>query len=128
VTPLDMDPGIRARWTAALRSGDYEQGRGALRTDYGFCCLGVLCDLAARDGVVEAVQDESGYWQYDDETGRLPRSVFEWADLDDSNPQVMIHGMYLVELATLNDDLRWDFDAIADVIDGIAPAAAEVTP
>jgi hypothetical protein len=123
-----MDPGIRARWTAALRSGGYEQGRGALRVSDEFCCLGVLCDLAVSSGVVKAAENDYGYWHYGGETGRLPRAVFGWADLDGSSPEVMIpHLTALVELATLNDDLRWDFAAIADVIDGIAPPA-EVTP
>lgn len=43
------------RWVKALRSGDYTQARGALkkidsRGNRSFCCLGVLCDLAAKDG------------------------------------------------------------------------------
>lgn len=33
------------RWVAALRSGEYQQTRGTLRDDNGFCCLGVACDL-----------------------------------------------------------------------------------
>ena len=43
------------KWIAALRSGKYEQHRGALRThedgyvgdvgDVGFCCLGVLREI-----------------------------------------------------------------------------------
>ena len=37
-------------WVAALRSGEYEQAQGQLWSGDGFCCLGVLCDLAARDG------------------------------------------------------------------------------
>lgn len=32
-------------WIAALRSGDYAQATGYLRTPDGFCCLGVACDL-----------------------------------------------------------------------------------
>ena len=38
-------------WLDALRSGEYKPGRGQLRTvNERFCCLGVLCDLAAKDG------------------------------------------------------------------------------
>lgn len=38
-------------WTDALRSGEYQQGTGCLRTgDDNFCCLGVLSDLAAPFG------------------------------------------------------------------------------
>lgn len=38
-----------ARWVQTLRSGEYEQGRGRLRTGDRFCCLGVACDLVKGD-------------------------------------------------------------------------------
>lgn len=62
-----IDPEFKAKWVAALRSGDYIQGRGTLRlvprsimddmeaagipmgpsrADAQFCCLGVACDLS----------------------------------------------------------------------------------
>ena len=37
-------------WLVALRSGDYEQTRGALRWSGGFCCIGVAADLVDPDG------------------------------------------------------------------------------
>lgn len=40
---------IRDRWTAALRSGEYEQGKNRLRTGDEFCCLGVFCDVVGFD-------------------------------------------------------------------------------
>ena len=41
-----MFAAMKKRWVKALRSGDYEQGRGALHSADGkFCCLGVLCDI-----------------------------------------------------------------------------------
>lgn len=44
-----MNQEIKKRWVAALRSGDYKQGTGALRNaDNKFCCLGVLCDLHSK--------------------------------------------------------------------------------
>lgn len=43
-----MNPEIKARWVAALRSGEYKQAKKTLRsTSGGFCCLGVLCDVLA---------------------------------------------------------------------------------
>lgn len=49
------------RWVAALRCGGYTQARNFLRNNTGgFCCLGVLCDLAARDGGPQWV-NESHY-------------------------------------------------------------------
>jgi hypothetical protein len=37
------------KWLEALESGEYKQGKGALRIENGqtkYCCLGVLCDVA----------------------------------------------------------------------------------
>lgn len=41
---------LRTEWLAALRSGEYRQAPGALQAGdtSGFCCLGVLCDLAVK--------------------------------------------------------------------------------
>lgn len=43
---------LMEKWVAALRSGEYKQHRGALRShedgdvgDVGFCCLGVLRNI-----------------------------------------------------------------------------------
>ena len=40
-----LDPAFKAKWVAALRSGDYDQGRGALSVAGKFCCLGVACAI-----------------------------------------------------------------------------------
>lgn len=41
-----MNPEIKAKWIAALTSGEYEQTRNYLhRTGDGYCCLGVLCEV-----------------------------------------------------------------------------------
>lgn len=39
-------------WIKALRSGEYKQAQNKLKNTQknSFCCLGVLCDLAAKDG------------------------------------------------------------------------------
>lgn len=49
-----MDARIKKLWVAALRSGEYKQGKGRLRrplpgSEFEFCCLGVLCDLHAKE-------------------------------------------------------------------------------
>lgn len=33
------------KWIKALRSGDYKQGRGHLKTKDGYCCIGVACEI-----------------------------------------------------------------------------------
>lgn len=45
-----MDADVKAKWLAALRSGDYKQARGYLRTEAGYCCFGVLCDIVDPEG------------------------------------------------------------------------------
>jgi hypothetical protein len=41
-----MDAALKAKWVAALRSGEYQQGKGKFEHDGKFCCLGVLCKVA----------------------------------------------------------------------------------
>lgn len=50
-----MDKELKTKWVAALRSGEYKQGRNRLKWAGRYCCLGVLCEVAgithgSRDG------------------------------------------------------------------------------
>lgn len=79
-----IDPAIKKEWVTALRSGEYKQGKTQLRTaDDKFCCLGVLCDIALKHGVVESPklfehgQNYSGY-MYEEEATMLPVEVQKW--------------------------------------------------
>lgn len=99
-----MNPKIKERWLAALRSGDYKQTDGYLSIKSavpnddqfdGFCCLGVLCEIAVADGVVQKQRvSENSFFEYgnpeldDWDHSVLPRSVMEWAGLQDDNPSV----------------------------------------
>jgi len=40
-----MDSELKKKWIARLRDPNTKQGQYNLKTSYGFCCLGVLCDL-----------------------------------------------------------------------------------
>ena len=122
---LDMNPGIRAQWTAALRSGEYEQGASYLRYKNAFCCLGVLCDLAVKDGVLAAPDedpDEEDVWVYGEANAMLPEAVQDWAGLSESPVADVVVGddcsPFPHELTHLNDDESWTFAQIADAIDG----------
>lgn len=50
-----MRQDIAEKWAEALESGLYDQAKGVLHTvkegKDRFCCLGVLCRMAYRDGV-----------------------------------------------------------------------------
>jgi hypothetical protein len=91
-----MNPEIKTRWVAALRSGDYAQGSGVLYNpdQNQYCCLGVLCDLAVRDGI--ARRDDAGlsavYRDIDRPSDasfeHLPQAVARWAGLPNTDPDV----------------------------------------
>ncbi len=81
---IGMNQEIKQAWIEALRSGEYQQGRGQLRDQKGrMCCLGVLCDLHRKAGLGEW---EEGW--YKNETSALPKVVVDWAGLPDFNPDV----------------------------------------
>lgn len=118
-----MNPEIKAKWIAALKSGEYEQGRGGLALqavcgDVRYCCLGVLCDLAAKEGVVNAEWSGREGW-YGGNASYLPSSVALWAGIEDGlrsdahNPRIPSLG---VSLAELNDGVV-TFDRIAEIIE-----------
>ena len=50
---MPMDPELKAKWVAALRSGEYKQGRDVLHNNKSntYCCLGVLCRVAEFETV-----------------------------------------------------------------------------
>lgn len=80
-----MNSEIKKLWVAALRSGDYKQGKLRLRNPYkggqtSFCCLGVLCNLHAI-AHPEIAKEEKDEWTYMGEGGVLPAAVSAWAGL-----------------------------------------------
>jgi hypothetical protein len=92
-----MKQAIKDRWVEALLSGEYPQGRDRLETlpkdpdkdaRSHYCCLGVLCNLAAADGVVERrvvevpYLDTVVYYGPTDEQYYLPIEVIKWAGLE----------------------------------------------
>jgi len=51
-----LNPEDKAKWVAALRSGQYTQGRGELKDYYGcFCCLGVACEIGIAEEGIEGL-------------------------------------------------------------------------
>jgi hypothetical protein len=139
-----VNPEVKAKWLAALRSGEYRQGKHALNTggpEGQFCCLGVLCEVALQEGLegLERTQpfasegdDDAAELHYNGESGRLPYRVQVWADLTDPNPSTSrtyaevlpeqysnpnsMYGKVKITLAELNDS-GYTFQQIADVIE-----------
>lgn len=107
-----MNQEIKTRWLDALRSGEYQQGLQKLRgEDDTFCCLGVLCDLYAKEtGTEWSVQN--GWMEFLGHETYLPDRVAVWADCD-TYPRVPFSGE---SLAGMNDT-GTTFAQIADLIE-----------
>lgn len=135
-----MKTEIKQKWVEALLSGKYAKGKWFLTRRQGgnetFCVLGVLCDLAIKDGVELPViygegQDKEERWtefriyqsmwnegegEYDDPNYTdLPDEVLRWAGLYES-PTVM-YDEQCTTLTELNDLLDVPFPVIAQLID-----------
>lgn len=111
-----MNEDIKRDWVAALRSGKYKQGANLLRsTDDKYCCLGVLCALAAKSGVIDRdfpiltgdFIRSYAYGPDGEDNIILPEAVREWAGLAERGPA--IDGW---DLTSLNDGgyAEADFD------------------
>lgn len=139
-----MDPEVKALWLTALRSGEYRQTTENLKIDrgdgkgVGYCCLGVLCELAVSQGVELSLNFDTSIretcdnpdhpeckevagnvvkaYDFNGSSSYLPDKVQEWAGLKYRNPSVLCEG-YGSSLAALNDNKLLDFDAIADIVE-----------
>src|SRR5580692_6183029 len=79
---------VQRKWVRALRSGKYQQGRSKLHNlENQFCCLGVLCDLAVKAGVISTplVDSSVGSYSYEDAAYYLPVAVRTWSGVRDSS-------------------------------------------
>lgn len=70
-----LDPEVKQQWLDYLRGGDFKQVTGGLKNfrsdaddnltdEIGYCCLGVLCEVAVKNSILpESVREkESGRW------------------------------------------------------------------
>jgi hypothetical protein len=112
---------IKERWLIALRSGEYHQGKEWLKNDGNFCCLGVLCDLHAKETGTywEALSDNVGSYMESSET--LPAKVQEWAGLPHTCGASLDfqadEGLTLTRDITELNDSGHTFKEIADLIE-----------
>ena len=124
-------------WLEALRGGEYKQAKGALLdiNDAGersFCCLGVACDIYAKNHKPEGMAiewvDDSLVIKYKDEDGYLVKETY-----DSELPTYVAaklgfqsnYGAYAprpdapgnISLIYHNDDDLMTFSQIADIIE-----------
>lgn len=97
-TQKTMNPQIKQKWIDALRSGEYVQGYGQLRSeDNKFCCLGVLGDIYSKEKRVEWEKNYSGLHTIEGQSAVLNKKVIEWAGLT--------YGPWELTLTRLNDGI-----------------------
>lgn len=89
-----MDAKVKSKWVEALRSGKYQQGRGALALDEDhLCCIGVgFCVVRPNDDVNKSWTDEAAF-------------------------ALGLHPDQRDHLVILNDNEGSTFDQIADYIE-----------
>lgn len=106
-----MNPELKAKWIADLRTNLHLQGREALRTkDDKFCCLGRLCEVAR----IPFDPKYKSYFSFDEAgnkkwiEGELPPFVLVKLKLDPTSEG---------ELIKMNDCDKLTFPEIADWIE-----------
>lgn len=132
-----MTEELKAQWIAALRSGEYNQTRSALKNNEGFCCLGVLCDVIdntrwADDNQTNGYNFELGDTRFSFNTAVIPSEAAKplalnkmlvtiddnIIDPDQIDLEVDSHDTTRLDdyLITLNDNGK-SFSEIADIIE-----------
>lgn len=100
-------------WINALRSGQYEQGRGALEPQRDqYCCLGVACDLfIPRKYQDKHLADDILLGGVPADQGKAP--IWLKAINED------FHNLTDIALSRLNDNELLTFDEIADLLQAV---------
>lgn len=125
-----MNQEIKRLWVTALRSGEYKQAEGALKTEDGYCCLGVLNQIRVNQQGI--TWEDSLEYSYEFEDGScdsrnhededLPPATQKWAGLESGNPDISFEGDWQ-NLAMFNDGdkkrgiISLNFKQIADLIE-----------
>ncbi len=103
-----MDQTLIKKWIVALRSKKYQQCREQLKSEKGFCCLGVLCDISG-----------TGHWQnnhfiyepngrHDVTFNALPSELLSAIQFTREDEVVLMK---------MNDQFKYTFDEIASYIE-----------
>lgn len=85
-----MQAELKQRWIDALLSGDYTQARGDMKTESGYCCLGVLCDVSGL-----------GYWE--DNAYVIGTNAMRWWPDDDEREMMGLDGEDMCRMMSMND-------------------------
>jgi predicted transcriptional regulator len=122
-----MKKKIADKWIAALKSGNYKQGKYRLHSGDCFCALGVLCDVAEKEGIAERKILNTranilvGYYVKDNNPdviqfasyAELDDGMLKWSGIKDSRATLADKTQ---SVANLNDNEDKSFEEIADFI------------
>jgi len=117
-----MKKEIADLWIAALESGEYAQTTGSLQRvveateNYkkippGFCCLGVLCEVAIKHGLKitkELDRNNNGLMWYDSNTDYTPPTVQKWSGMKSQSGEFS---------CVIDDDKDWAGGELTDLND-----------
>lgn len=104
---LSTQEKARRLWVRALRSEEYGWGKSALHPEEGkYCCLGVLCEVAVKEGIIDTYDPLEDFLTPYDE-------VMKWVGINEDN------GCFGSEsLSEINDSAKRNpFKKIANIIE-----------
>lgn len=108
----------------ALRSGEYEQGEGVLRPeDDKYCCVGVGCDVARKNGIGIDWEPVAGGWSFDGTQSIFSPRLMMWYGFDYStggDPEIgvaKLAGGLRITMIGANDTEHWSFEEIAAALE-----------
>lgn len=111
------------KWIAALKSGEYKQHTGGLhwKSEHGdqYCCLGVACELASKDGVKVGRDTDGrivGGYLMDQPDACAWLGLKEDVSSTTTPPEFRSHGT-AAKLAQMNDIELLSFEEIAQTIE-----------
>lgn len=111
------------KWVRALRTTKKRQATGFLHTNDGFCCLGIACEVALRNGVKIKVErdsdssDDDFCVSYGGNSSLLPPKVRAFFGFKEMDPTIAFDEGGSVTASTANDDKKWNFRKIADAVE-----------
>lgn len=118
--PPKMKPEVKEKWLAHLRSGEFIQATGNLKkvpadsvpdemsweeplpegVQCAYCCLGVLCEVAVQDSIIDAASQATGsewgdtdpgdkvyyydYFRYANHEDLPAQEVYDYAGVNDA--------------------------------------------
>lgn len=108
-------------WVKALRSKKYKQTRLQLSTKrkrkdghYGYCCLGVACEVGRELGIKQAGFDENSAQERDNS---LPGEWFKKIMGRDDPYLLNPKDLNEITCSIANDDFKWSFRKISTALE-----------